>query len=331
MEEYRTFKIAGSGTFLPSQKIGAEQLDRLTRQPLGSTAERFSVQSRHWARREETSSFMGEMAARAALDEAGWDFQSVDAIIGACGVMEQPIPGTSVLIQQRLGLGESGIPCFDINATCLSFLLALDRALAGFALKEWRRVLIVSADIASAALDFSDPQASVLFGDGAAAFALEVGGNHRRLAHRFSTYGDGAHHCRLEAGGTKLRPDDDLDLFLRSAKFRMDGKQVFRVTSHRFPGFMAELLAQADLSIEEIDLIVPHQASASALKHLKRSIPDGHAKTLDIFGSVGNQIATSLPFALHTARCEGRLRPRERALLIGSSAGISLGGAVLQW
>jgi 3-oxoacyl-[acyl-carrier-protein] synthase-3 len=274
---------------------------------------------------------MGAEAAAAAMADAGWDPASLDALIGACGVMEQPIPGTSVLIQQRLGLGESGIACFDINATCLSFLQALDRALAAIALDEWQRVLIVSADIASAALDLTRPEASVLFGDGAAAIALEAGGPHQRLAHRFRTYGEGAAACRLEAGGTRLRPDDDLPAFLRGAKFRMDGQALFRATSRRFPGFMDELLDAAGLAAQDIDVIIPHQASAAALEHLKRHMPDGHARTIDLFAAIGNQIATSIPFALHTARAQGRLRAGEHGLLIGSAAGISLGGTVIRW
>lgn len=325
------FRIAGSATYLPIGSVDAAHLDRLTQQPAGSTARRFGVVRRHWAGPEETSSFMAASAARLALDEAGWDPASLDVIIGACGVMEQPIPGTSVLVQRRLGLGESGIGCFDVNATCLSFLLALDRALAGFALGQWSRVLIVSADIASAALDFSDPEASVLFADGAAAFVLEAGGPHRRLAHRFQTYGDAADVCRLEAGGTRVRLEDGLDRFQAAAKFRMDGREVFRATSRRFPPFLAALLETAGVGAEEIDLIVPHQASAAALEHLKRSLPGGHDKTIDLFAEVGNQIATSLPFALHTARSQGRLKPGDRTLLIGSSAGVSLGGAVIRW
>lgn len=327
----RNFAIAGSGVYLPKRRVTAEQLDAMTHRPLGSTAKHFGVAHRAYADATETSSFMGEQAVRVALAEAQWEWGSIDAIIGACGVMEQPIPGTSVLIQRRLGLGDSGIACFDINATCLSFLQALDRALAGFALGEWRRVLIVSADIASAALDYSDPEASVLFGDGAAAFAIEADGPHRRLAHRFCTYGDGADSCRLEAGGTRLRPDVDWQGFLNAAKFRMDGREVFRATSRRFPPFLTDLMAAAGLPLSAIDLVIPHQASAAALEHLKRAIPNGHEKTVDIFATVGNQIATSLPFALHMARSEGRLRAGEHAMLIGSSAGISLGGAVVQW
>jgi 3-oxoacyl-[acyl-carrier-protein] synthase III len=325
------FAIAGSGIYLPGRLIDASDLDRLTDQAPGSTAARFGVRQRHWAAAHETSSYMAAAAAERALAQTGWDPATLDVIIGACGVMEQPIPGTSVLVQRRLGLGSSGIPAFDVNATCLSFLLALDRVLAGFALGEWRRALIVSADIASAALDFSDPEASVLFSDGAAAFALEAGGPHCRLSYRYRTYGDAADACRLEAGGTRLRPEPDLAAFLAHAKFQMDGRAVFRATSLRFPDFLSALLDAGRLAAGALDIVVPHQASAAALTHLKRAIPDGERKTVDIFADVGNQIAVSLPFALHVARERALLRPGEHALLIGSAAGISLGGAVIRW
>ena len=210
-------------------------------------------------------------------------------------------------------------------------MVALDRVLAGFALGEWRRALIVSADIASAALDFSKPEASLLFGDGAAAIALEADGPHRRLSYRFASFGDGADACRLEAGGTRLRPHGDLAGCLAHSRFVMDGRAVFRATSQRFPDFLARLLADAGVRDTALNLVIPHQASAAALEHLKRAIPDGHAKTLDIYGEIGNQIATSLPFALHQARQQGRVKSGETALMIGSSAGVSLGGAVIRW
>ena len=274
---------------------------------------------------------MGAKAAQAALAEAGWGPETLDVIIGACGVMEQPIPSNAVLVQNKLGLGESGIPSFDVNATCLSFIVALDRVMAGFAMGEWNRALIVSADIASAALNYCDADASVLFGDGAAAFAIEARGDHKRLAHSFATFGEAALACRLEAGGTRLRLDQDHEAFLAGSKFAMDGHAVFRATSRRFPAFLSGLLAKSGTRPEDIASVIPHQASASALEHLKRSIPDGAAKTIDLYADVGNMIAASLPYALHVARSKGVLGRGTRSLLIGSGAGISLGGTVIEW
>lgn len=327
----RGFSIAGAGTYLPRETISAADLDRLTAQPAGSTAARFGVHTRHRAAPDETSSAMAAHAARLALDEAGWDYGSLDVLVSACGVMEQPIPGTAALVQRRLGLGASGIPAFDVNATCLSFLLALDRVLVGFAMGEWRRALIVSADVASAALDYADPEASVLFGDGAAAIALEVDGPHVRLANLFRTYGDGADLCQLEAGGTRLRPGDGIDRFLAGARFRMDGPGLFRATARRFPGFLRDLLDRSGIAADQLGCVLPHQASRAALDHLRRAIPEGEARIVDLFASVGNMIATSIPFTLATARVQGRLRAGELGLVIGTSAGVSLGGAVFRW
>lgn len=328
---FRAFGIAGSAVYLPRREVSACELARYAQINEHAVHRRFRIVKRHWANAEETSSAMGALAAQGALKQAGWRANDLDVLIGACGVMEQPIPGTSVLIQRRLGLGNTGIPAFDINATCLSFLVAFDRVLAGFALGEWQRALIVSADIASAALDFAAPETSLLFGDGAAAFALEANGPHRRLAYRFATYGEAADTCRLEAGGTRLRPHEDLAGFLARSRFVMDGRAVFRAVSHILPDFLARLLADAGVCAEALNLVIPHQASAAALEHLKRAIPQGHAKTIDIYADVGNQIATSLPFALHQARQMGRVKTGETALMIGSAAGVSLGGAVIRW
>lgn len=325
------FNIAGSGIVLPRRSVSSVEIDRRIGMPEGHVAATYGIQQRFWADAQETSSAMAAQAATIALKDAGWSADSVNVIVGACGVMEQPIPGTAPLVQRRLGLGSSGIAAYDLNATCLSFLLALDHVLSGFALGRWQRALVFTADIASAALDFDNPEASVIFGDGASAFALAADGPHRCLALRLETYADGAGLCSLEAGGTRLRPADGMDQFMDGARFRMDGPGVFRATARRFPKFMDRLLGAANTPLEAISTVIPHQASGPALEHLKRFVPNGHKKTIDLFAEHGNQIATSLPHALHVARITNRLRTGERALLVGSSAGISLGGAVLQW
>lgn len=325
------FRLAGSGAVLPRTAVASTELDaRIGAEP-GWTEANFAIATRFWAASDETSSAMGAAAAQAALDDAGWRASDLDVLIGACGVMEQPIPGTAPMIQRRLGIGSSGITAFDVNATCLSFLAALDTLLTGVAVGKWRRGLIVSADIASAALDFTSPEASVIFGDGAAAVAIEAAGPSTLLACRVATFGDGAELCRLEAGGTRLRPDENLDAFLAASKFRMDGPGLFKATAKRFPDFLAGVLDEAGVAAEAITTIVPHQASAAALEHLKRAVPDGHARTVDIFSGQGNQIATSMPSALHAARVAGRLAAGSTSLLVGTSAGVSLGGAVIRW
>ncbi|WP_137861137.1 MULTISPECIES: 3-oxoacyl-[acyl-carrier-protein] synthase III C-terminal domain-containing protein [unclassified Sphingomonas] len=325
------FRLAGSGAALPRTAVPSSEIDARIGQAPGWTEAHFGIANRYWARDGETSSSLGAAAGSAALAAANWEPGDLDVILSACGVMEQPIPGNAPLIQRRLGIGSSGITAFDINATCLSFLVALDTLLTGMAVGKWRRGLIVSVDIASAALDFGSPEASVIFGDGAAAVAIEADGLSRLLACRLATFGDGAELCRLESGGTRMRPTEDLDVFLEAAKFRMDGSALFAATAKRFPRFLRDLLAESDVAADELGTIVPHQASAAAIEHLKRAVPGGHAKTIDIFRDHGNQIAAGMPHALHVAHGREQLAPGSHSLLIGTSAGVSLGGAVIRW
>jgi 3-oxoacyl-[acyl-carrier-protein] synthase-3 len=324
------FTLAGVGTYEPENAVTSDALDaRFGRAP--GTSLKLGIRERRYASAEETSSFMAGEAARRAVADAGWELGQIDALIGACGVMEQPIPGTAPLVQRRLGLGESGIPAFDVNATCLSFLPALDHAVAGMVLKGWRRVLIFAADIASAALDHGDLEASAIFGDGAAAVALEAGGSSRILASRFETYGDHSDLCRLEAGGTRLRPNEDLPGFLDRSRFQMEGIALFKVTARRFPPFMARLFADSGLGPDDIGSVIPHQASAPALAHLGRALGGDPARIVDTFATLGNRIASSLPHALAVARREDRLTAGSTSLLVGSSAGVSLGGTIIRW
>lgn len=325
------FGIAGSGVYVPRTRIRSDQLDERAGRAPGDTEQRMAIRARAFADEDETSSSMAAHAAGAALAEAGWQAEEVDVLIAGCSVMEQPIPGTAVMVQRRLGLGRSGLPAFDVNATCLSGFLALDMAWMGLALGRWRRALIVTADIASAALDFSDSEASLIFGDGAAALAVSAEGRHHLLARRFESFGDHADLCRLEAGGTRLSPHRDLDRFLAASHFRMDGPALFRATARHFPGFLDRLLDDAGVDRTQIDLVVPHQASAPALQHLEAVLGCGPERMVDIFAEHGNQVATSLFHALHVAMAQGRLEPGMKVLLVGSSAGISLAGAVIEW
>lgn len=273
---------------------------------------------------------MAAAAAATALVGAAWPPAGIDVLIGACSVMEQPIPGTAVLVQRRLGLGSSGIAAFDINATCLSGLLALDLAATGIAAGKWQRVLIASADMPSAAVDPDDTLLAPIFGDGAAALALDRG-PHTVLASRFESYGDHADLCRLDAGGTRVDPRGDRDEFLAATRFRMDGPALYRKTARLFPAFLDRLFGAAGVSADDVDVVVPHQASAPAIAHLAGAMGGGRDRIIDIFADHGNQVATSLLHALHVAATTGRLRPGSTVLLIGSAAGITLGGMVVRW
>ena len=276
---------------------------------------------------------MGAEAARRALAMAGWEAGDIDVLVGACGVMEQPIPGTSVLIQEALGLGQSGIRAFDVNQTCLSFVAALDVVAMGFASGQFRRALIVSSDIASCGLDWDTPSSAAIFGDGAAAVCVEAGNDPDGpglLARGFETYGAGKDLATVRSGGTLVRVEDGFDAFSEGARFRMDAFGIFKAASRTLPALIDRVLGEAGLTRESVDVIVGHQASRPAIEHARRLMGGDPDRLVDIFATRGNQIAASLPTALVEAHATGRLGSGRTVLLLGTAAGISLAAMVLR-
>lgn len=324
------FHIAGTGIYVPRKKVLSTDIDARMGWEEGTCQARYGLASRHVAGEGETSSEMAAFAAKDALKAAGIAAEELDLILGACGVMEQAIPSTAVLVQNRLGLGRSGIPSYDVNATCLSFVQALDLAALKIAAGKARNVLIFSADIASVGLDWREPETASIFGDGAAAVVLRAGG-HGILASNFATYGEGHEACVLPGGGTRITAAIDRDAAAEASYFHMDGQAAFRIAFRHLPRFIKGLAKESGIAFEDMDCLIPHQASGPALSHGFARLGLDPARVVQCFARYGNQIATSIPTALHTAITEGRLKRGEVALLIGTSAGISLGGAVVRY
>jgi 3-oxoacyl-[acyl-carrier-protein] synthase-3 len=326
-------RIAGYGAYRPREHRRSEQLDSLYGQTSGWTEEIFGIVSRGLAAPDETTSMMAAEAGRRALAATGWAEGGFDVLIGACGVMEQPIPGVSVMVQQALGLGGSGIMAFDVNQTCLSFLTALDVSAMGFLSGRWKRALVVSSDIASAGLDLATPHASAIFGDGAAAVCLEAiqdPDGPALLARGFETYGEGRELCSLRSGGTRIRVEEGYEALLAGSRFQMDAFGIFKAAARRLPPLIDRVLGEAGLIRETVDVIVPHQASKPGLDHVRKLMGGDPARVVDIFADHGNQIAASLPSALVWAHVEGRLKPGTTVLLLGTAAGISAAAMVLR-
>ncbi len=327
------FRIAGWGAYRPRGDRASSELDAVFGREAGWTEREFGIRTRGIAAPDETSSMMGAAAGQVALDRAGWGRGEFDVLIGACGVMEQPIPSTSALIQRRLGLGASGIPAFDVNQTCLSFATALDLAAMGFRAGRWRRALLVSSDIASAGLDASVPKTASIFGDGAAAVAVEATDapdGPGLLSSRFETYGDGSDLATLRSGGTRVRVEEGYEAIIEGARFRMDPFGIFKAAARHLPRLIEHVLGEAGLDHDAVDHVVCHQASAAGVALAKRIFAPASDRVVDIFPYTGNQIAASIPTALvHVLdgkdRCDGRI-----ALLVGTAAGISAGAMVLR-
>ena len=325
--------IVGYGVYAPRERRPSEALDVVFGQPAGWTQEQFGIAARGVAAADETTSMMGAEAARRALADAGWRDGEFDVLIGACAVMEQPIPGTSILIQQALGLGKSGIWAFDVNQTCLSFVTALDIAAMGFGTGRFRRAVIVASDIASAGLDWDTPASAAIFGDGAAAICVEATDDPSGpglLSRGFESYGEGKDLATLKSGGTRIRIDHGLQALREGAKFHMDAFGIFKAAARSLPRLIDQVLGEAGLTRETVDLVICHQASAPGVEHVRRLMGGDPARVVDIFATHGNQIAASLPTALVEAKARGLVRPGSTVLMLGTAAGISAAAMVLR-
>jgi 3-oxoacyl-[acyl-carrier-protein] synthase-3 len=270
-------------------------------------------------------------AARAALQIAGIDTSDLDAIVCANASPDQAMPCNAALLHHALGLQR--IPAFDVNASCIGFLMGLDLIASLFASGRYRRVLLTSCDLASRALDENDLDTFGLFGDGAAAAVLAADDAHNGpalLAAHFETWSNAAHACEIPGCGSRHPPSRYDGDYLDISTFRMDGKRLYRAAAEHFDGFVETLLHDAGVTLADIDRVVPHQASHLGMQHIFKRIGVPRERVEDIFAGHGNQVSASLPTALHHALVSGRLASGDTALLIGTAAGVTLGGAVLR-
>lgn len=333
--------LKGSGHYLPERVVTSLELDEKFGVPGGTYQKASGVRARRYANEEETSSFMGARAAMAALEKAQLQIHDIDLILGACGTPEQAIPCTAALVQKALGAEDSGIPSFDINSTCLSFLTAVQVARQFLEAGAYKNILIVSSDIASVGLNYRRLEAASLFGDGAA--AIVIGTEDARtlttapteiLGFHMETYSSGWDTCQIPGGGSKLHPSriewqmqNDDERFL----FNMDGPKVFRMASALLPKFVQRLEQNSGVRLQDTHLIIPHQASESALELMRRKLEIPPERFLKIIEEHGNMIAASLPLGLHYAIDSGRLKKGDVVAMIGTSAGFSMGGLVLKY
>ena len=327
--EGRPIQIIGTGRFVPLQLVPSTFFDRRWELPAGSVEQECGVSERYRASPGETSAFMGAAALRQALNAAHLAPAALDCIVSTTAVMQQAIPCLAAQIQAEIGLGESGIPAFDINATCLSFLAGLDLIASAVATGRFNTVALVASEIPSVGLDPDNRLTAPLFGDGAAAVILTgapAGSSSCLLAAQMATYGVGAEACRLRVGGTAYPAGAELP---RSGHFEMDGRAAFRFARRFMPQFVATLLERARLRADDLDCVVPHQASGPAIAHMAAALELPEGKVVQILSRFGNQVAASLPNALHEAVVTQRIKRGDRVLLIGTGAGLAIGGAVL--
>ncbi|OLP51448.1 3-oxoacyl-ACP synthase [Allorhizobium taibaishanense] len=321
--------ILGTGRSVPHRAIASSEFDELHGFPTGYVQSVTGVRTRHVCDGENQIDLACD-AARKALEAAGLRPQDLDMIISASAVAYQPIPGTAPAIQRALGIADGGCFSTDINSTCLSFPVALHFASSLLQAGTYRTILIVSSDIASRALPWkTQPAVAGLFGDGAGAAIVRADVHAGILAAHFTTLPSGYNACQIGAGGTRFDFQREPEQFAAHSLFSMDGKELFRLTARDFGSFVDTLLAAANTRRDEIVRVIAHQASPGALAHITRICEFESQQVIDISAQFGNQIAASIPFVLDYALEQGLVHQGDRIMMLGTSAGVSFGGLVM--
>ena len=319
-------KIAGLGWSLPARRVTNTELEARTGVSAQWIERATGVCERRYVTGETTVS-MGTEASRMALAHAGMTVDAVDAIIMASTAPQQAIPCTAVFLQRALGAPDGRSSCFDINATCLSFLFALQMAAHLVAAGAYRTILICSSEIASSGLNYNEPESSVLFGDAAAAAVItrSIAGEESNVAYmQFATFSSGADLTRLSGGGTLQHPNDptttpEMNLF------HMEGPAVFKQASLLLGPFLDSFFAHLDWRREEIDAIIPHQASKHGIRLLTSRLGFADRQVVWNLEQRGNCIAASIPLTFAEAVHNQRVQRGDRLLLIGTGAGLTIG------
>ncbi|GAB4449342.1 MAG: 3-oxoacyl-[acyl-carrier-protein] synthase III C-terminal domain-containing protein [Chloroflexi bacterium OHK40] len=319
-------QIAGLGWYLPERIVTNAELESAYSLEPGWVARTTGVRERRRAT-HETAAGMAAAAARRALDAAGMVAAEVDLIIAASSAPQQAIPCTAAYVQRELAAPDGASACFDVNATCLSFLIALQTAAHLLTAGSYRAALLVSSEIAGRSLNPAEPGSAVLFGDAAAAAVLlraPTGSPSSVVWEQFATYSSGADLTVVRGGGTLHHPNDpattpELNMF------HMHGTGVYRQAARLAGPFIERFLARAGWAPEDVDAVVPHQASGHAVALLSARHGFRPEQVVSNLAERGNCIAASIPLALGEAVAAGRITRGQRVLLLGTGAGLTLG------
>jgi 3-oxoacyl-[acyl-carrier-protein] synthase-3 len=321
------FTIAGSARALPARAVTAGELDRRLGLEPGWTARHTGVLIRHQTAGRAEAEALTRLVCLGALADAGWTLGDLDLIVDASLCIQQPIPCNAALVQEILGPEARGIPCFDVHASCLGFLTALNVINGLFASGGARRALIVCAETPSVGVNWNEPESACLMGDGAAAFVLEADDRRNRCAFLFETFAEGAHLCEVRGGAHRLPPFAYTAAEDGAYRFHMDGKGVHRFASQHFPPLLERVMAATGHRLEQLN-VVPHQASGPALEFMRRRLGLPEERFHVTVAEHGNMVAAGIPYVLDGVR--RRLPAGSPIMVLGTAAGYTQAAAVFE-
>jgi len=331
--------IKSTGMFVPPNVITNHDLEKIIDTSDEWIKQRTGIEQRYWIDQEgETgSSDLGLGASKIALKSAGWEPEDLDFIIFATLSPDIMFPGSGCLLQAKLGLDST--PALDIRQQCTGFLYGLATADAYIKSGLANKILLVGAEVHSSGLDKTTRgrDVTVIFGDGAAALCIEGLETDQKiglLASSLHADGNLAEALMTELPASKLPFRLPPGLSFDDPRYYpvMDGKAIFKKAVRMLPQVINESLEKAQITLEDIDLIVPHQANMRINQALGQFLKLEEHKIFHNIQKYGNTTAASIPIAFHEAMEQGRIgKSGDIVLFAGLGAGLTWGSAIYKF
>ncbi len=320
--------ITGLGWHVPERIVTNEELARLVDTSDEWIRTRTGILERRFAADDEALSDISLPAARAALEAAGITARDVDLLIVATVTPDMVFPSTAAIVADRLGAVGAG--AYDLAAGCTGFVYGLVQAYGLVSSGISRHALVIGADVLSKLMNFDDRTTCVLFGDGAGAVVLEQVTEGGFLAFELGADGSGGPDLHLPAGGSRL-PTTAETVARGQHYVQMNGRQVFKFATRVLVSSATNVLAECGLTVEDVDLYVPHQANVRIIDYAVAKLGVPEDRVVVNVDRYGNTSSASIPLALAEALAEGRVHGGDTVLMTGMGAGLTWGSTVLRW
>ena len=314
--------ITGLGCKVPDRVVTNDELAQHVDTSNEWILERTGIRERRMAARDEALSDVALPACLDALAQAGLEGKDVDLLIVATVTPDMAFPSTGAILADRLGAGDAA--AYDLSAGCTGFMYALAQAYGMLAGGLSKRALVVGGDLLSRILDWTDRSTLVLFGDGAGAVVLETVPERGFLGFELGADGAGGRNLWLPGSGSRIF--DDPERFVK-----MNGREVFKFATRILVQSAEAVLEECGVSIDDVDVYVPHQANMRIIDHATRKLGVPSDRVVINVDRYGNTSSGSIPLALADAAADGRLQPGKLVLMTGMGAGLTWGSALLRW
>ena len=322
-------QVVGTGHYVPERVLTNDDLATMVETSDEWIASRTGIRQRRIAAPDQPTSDMAIRAARAAVADAAIDPGEIDAIFLATATGDMVFPATACLVQNAIGASHAY--GYDLSSACSGFLMGLETAVAAIESGRAKTVLVIGAEKLSSITDWSSRDTCILFGDGAGAAVLRAAPSPGVLSTHLGVDGSLGNLLSIPGGGS-LHPASPQVLRDHLQFVHMAGRETFKSAVNVMAETALRVVADAGLTLDDIDLMIPHQANLRIIEAVARKLGgDLMPRVFLNLDRFGNTSAASIPLALSDAVSQGRVKRGNRLLMVAFGGGLSWGGAVLEW